>query len=107
MRIRYTISALGILLAVAACASVEQRRESFRQDIQRCVGQRLEGTAPPCDVSAPREVVAVDASHDEYRYIYHDCRWQYTVDRRTRVIQSYRFLSDPEACYYHAFDPPL
>jgi hypothetical protein len=86
---------------------VEQSRRDFERDLARCVGKRLEGSTPACDVSAPREIVAVDESHDEYRYTYHDCRWEFTVNRFTRVVEGYRFLSAPEACYYHAFDPPL
>jgi succinylglutamate desuccinylase len=95
------------MFAATACTSVEQGRRDFERDLARCVGQRLEGSKPACDVSAPREIVALDESHDEYRYSYHDCRWEYTVNRFTRVVESYRFLSAPEACYYRAFDPPL
>jgi hypothetical protein len=110
MRIRTTTNAgvLAVLLVLmAGCASLEQRRGNFQRDQERCVGQKMGSLNPRCVMSLPLDIVPVDDSHDAYRYTYHDCRWEFTVNRQTKIIEKLSYLSPREACYYHAFDPPL
>lgn len=110
MRTRTTTSAWilpAVAVLAAGCASLEQRRVAFQRDQDRCVGQQTGSLDPRCVMSLPLDIVPIDDAHDAYRYTYHDCRWEFTVNRRTKMIEKLAYLSTREACYYHAFDPPL
>lgn len=62
-------------------------------------------------LAIPKSVQEIDGNTDEY-IVYSDdipgCRWSFNVDKKTKVIESWRYLANPDDCYFrlNIFGPP-
>jgi hypothetical protein len=76
---------------------MKEGQRQFRVEMDSSVGQKL-GSQVRGEVLSVREL---GSTSQEIHYGVEDgCQWVFEVDRDSRVILAWRFVSEPAKCYY-------
>lgn len=89
---------LTIVCMTAGCASIELQRQYFKDERDRCIGQ-IAALGHRCGWWEPAAVRAIDEHTEEFQYRDEDCEWTFEVDRESKVVKSWHYISDPARCY--------
>lgn len=92
------ILGLTICCLVAGCASMETRRQNFRIERDECIGQ-IAAIGHRCGWWEPSTIRIIDEHTEEYQYRDDACEWVFEIDRATKVVRSWRYISQPDRCY--------
>ena len=86
----------SVLVHITACASVGQRRAYFYETQNEYIGR-------PIGDYWLAEPVGVDYEESEVIYKYANsetgCMWALITDKKSKVIKSWRYISDPDHCF--------
>jgi hypothetical protein len=96
--LKHVILGLMIFCITAGCASIETGRQNFKNDRNECVGQ-IAAMGHRCGWWEPKIVREIGENTDEYVYQSGDCEWAFEIDRKTKVVKSWRYISSPDLCY--------
>lgn len=91
------------MILTSACVSRESLSTTFRGDLDACVGKTfMDPTSWVCNWSDAIGKREVNRTEDEYviapEYM-GKCRWVYVVDRNSRRVTSWHYVSGKEDCY--------
>lgn len=97
------LTVISVVTLVTGCTTRARLAQDFRNDRDRCVGELfMDRSSSNCGWLDVIEMRTLDERNDEY-LIASDhmgrCRWSYIVDRATRRVIGWRYVSGEDNCY--------
>lgn len=75
-----------------------ERQLNFRNERDECINQ-IAATGHRCGWWEPAVVHRLNETTDEYIYRDENCEWAFEIDRQSRTVRSWRYISHPDHCY--------
>jgi hypothetical protein len=94
---RYKGILLLMLLYLSACASVQDRREAFKQELDATVGKPIAETQ--LRDGADRMSISDDGERRYYSLKQQDCKWSVLTESSADTVESWRYESAADECY--------
>lgn len=89
---------LLVLLSLAGCIFMDHKKV-FEDSNNAAIGQVVDTTF----YRTPHWEKELGFGRTEYGFkvAYNGCSWAFDIDSKTRVVLSWRYISDPKLCWKH------
>lgn len=94
---RYRLMLLLTALFLSGCASVQDRRDGFKHELDGTVGKSIADTK--LRDGADRITIGDDGERRYYSLKERNCQWSVLTESSTDQVASWRYESDTDACY--------
>jgi len=97
VKVKIFLTAIFTFGLLNSCISHERAKQLFVYERNYDIGRVV--TVVP--LPKPTKILPIDKESSLYIYEFKNtgCQWSYVVDDSTKIILSWKFISDPDLCY--------